>query len=78
MALTQECIPATVARQAIAGLVREEMELPPVALVLKACREARYGDTFYDWRCPECGSDKVAGSVGGVAVCFDCDHEWEA
>lgn len=75
MALTQEAVPAVVARKAIAALIITEMELPPVALVLRRCRETASGEEFYDWKCPECGSDKVAGRVGGPGLCFDC--EWE-
>ena len=75
MALASEHVTAQVARRAIAGLIATEMELPPVALVLRACRETAIGAEFYDWRCPACGSDKVAGTAGGPGVCFDCDWE---
>lgn len=74
MALTQERVPATVARRAIADLISEEMELPPVALVLRRCRETSAGE-FFDWRCPECGSELVAGMIGGPGCCFECDWE---
>lgn len=75
MALTQERVPAVVARKSIASLITTEMELPPVALVIRRCREVASGEEFYDWRCPECGSEKVAGTIGGAGLCFDC--EWE-
>ena len=75
MALTQEGVPAAVARQAIAGLITTEMELPPVALVLKHCRETASGEEFYDWRCPECGSRRVSGTIDGPGLCHDCDWE---
>ena len=75
MALTQEGVPAVVARKAIAGLITTEMELPPVALVLRRCREVASGEEFYEWKCPECWSDQVAGSRGGPGLCFDCDWE---
>lgn len=75
MALTQEGVPASVARRAVAGLIAEEMQLPPVALVLRRCRETACGEEFYDWRCPDCGSELVAGRIGGAGLCFDCDWE---
>lgn len=74
-ALIHEGVPAAVARQAVARLVSEEMELPPIALLLQRCREVASGDEFYDWRCPECGSRMVAGTLGGPGICFDCDWE---
>ena len=76
MALTQAHIPADVARRAIATLITEEMQLPPVALVLRRCRETQAGHEFFDWRCPVCGSDKVAGIVDGPGFCGDCDCDW--
>jgi hypothetical protein len=75
MALMQERVSPGVARSAIAQLIREEMELPPVALMLKRCRETNAREAQRDWRCPECGSHLVAGSIGGPGVCFDC--VWE-
>ena len=75
MALAQQQVTATVARRAIADLITNEMELPPVALVLARCREAAASDDFYDWRCPSCGSTLVAGSIGGPGICFDCTWE---
>ena len=75
MALTQERVPGTVARRAVAQLITEEMELPPVALVLRRCRETAFGEEFFDWHCPECRSEKVAGTIGGPGLCFDCDWE---
>lgn len=75
MALTQARIPADVAQRAVATLITEEMMLPPVALVLRRCRETQAGRDFFDWACPACGSDKVAGIVGGPGLCFDCDWE---
>lgn len=75
MALSKERIPGVVARRAVADLITTEMELPPVALVLRRCAETACGEEFYDWRCPECGSERVAGTVGGPGLCFDCDWE---
>lgn|SRR5665647_373845 len=75
MALLQAGISAQVTRNAIASLIRDEMELPPVALVLKRCREAGAEEAQREWSCPECGSHLVAGTVGGPGVCFDC--VWE-
>ena len=75
MALTQERVPGAVARKAVADLVSKEMELPPVALVIRRCRETASGDEFYDWHCPECGSERVAGTIGGPGLCFDCDWQ---
>ena len=73
-ALVNEGAPAVVVRKAVAKLVSEEMELPPVALLLRRCREAASGEEFYEWRCPVCQSINVAGIVGGPGICFDC--EW--
>jgi hypothetical protein len=72
-ALVNEGVPAVVARAAVSRLVAEEMELPPVALLLKVCREVSADDTFYEWRCPVCLSTNVAGTMGGPGICFDCD-----
>jgi hypothetical protein len=73
-ALVNEGVPAVVARKAVGRLVAEEMELPPVALLLRTCREVGAGEDFYEWRCPVCQSTNVAGTVGGPGICFDC--EW--
>lgn len=73
-ALVNEGVPAPVVRRAVARLVSEEMELPPVALLLRRCREVASGEEFYEWRCPSCHSTNVAGTVGGPGICFDC--EW--
>jgi len=73
MALGQARIPADAAQQAIATLITEEMMLPPVALVLRRCRETLCSREFFRWRCPECGSRRVVGTLGEAAVCFDCD-----
>lgn len=60
-------------RAAIASLIREEHELPPVARVLERCRAMAAGD-LEDVACPECGSHLIAVD-GGLFVCFDCDCE---
>lgn len=73
MALTAEGVPASVARAAIAELIREEMELPPVALLLRRCRLIDVIE--HDWQCPECGSHLICGTAGGPGICGDC--EWE-
>lgn len=72
-ALVNEGVPAVVVRQAVNRLVSEEMELPPVALLLKRCREVAAQEDFYEWRCPVCMSTNVAGTMGGPGICFDCD-----
>jgi hypothetical protein len=73
MALGQARIPADEARRAIATLITEELMLPPIALILRRCREMRCSAEFFNWRCPECGSRRVVGTLGEAAVCFDCD-----
>lgn len=73
MALAQAGVSADVAKRAIARLVAEELELPPVALVIRRCREISAGERLAALRCPECASELVAGTIGGPAVCFDCD-----
>jgi hypothetical protein len=75
MALAEEGIMPEVARSAIRLLIREADELPTVASLLRTCRRVHAEQTVFDWRCPLCGSEKVAGIVGGPAVCFDC--VWE-
>ena len=75
MALAQAGVTAAVARKAIARLITEEMELPPVALLLRRCREVSCERELSAWRCPECGSRLVAGTLGGPGVCFDCTWE---
>jgi len=76
MSLAADRISPVVARAAVARLVREEMELPPVALLLRRCREEAAASSLYDWRCPQCGSLRTAGSIGGPGVCFGCDTEF--
>jgi len=73
MALAGEGISPAVARAAIRKLITEQMELPPVALVLRACREVEAEHLIKDWACPVCGSAMVSGIIDGPAVCFDCD-----
>ena len=75
MALAEEGVSPRAARGAVRKLIRESTELPPVALVLRACREVACQEVIHDWRCPLCGSEKVAGIIGGPGVCFDC--VWE-
>jgi len=75
MALMDEGVPVPVARQAIRELIREEDELPPPARVIRRCHEVAAGDEFTDWHCPECGSARVIGTIGGSGWCPDC--EWE-
>ena len=77
MALGQAGVAPSIARRAIARLITEETELPPVSLILKRCRETVAADYFRDLRCPACASSLVAGTIGGLAVCFDCDWEGE-
>lgn len=74
MCLMREHIPADVARRAVAALITEEMMLPPVALVLRRCREIQC-QGFYEWRCPACGAgpEKVVGYIGGPGLCFECN-----
>ncbi len=73
MALAQAGVSADVAKRAAAALICEELELPPVALVLRRCREISAGVAIASFRCPKCGSERVAGTIGGPGVCFDCD-----
>lgn len=75
MALAEEGVTPDAARSGVRKLIRESMELPPVAAVLRSCREVAAEQLIHDWRCPLCGSEKVAGIVGGPGVCFDC--VWE-
>jgi hypothetical protein len=69
MALTHDGVPAIVARRAVAMLIAEEMQLRPIALVLRKCREVRAGEEFPTWACPACRSDRVAGVTGGPGLC---------
>lgn len=75
MALIDEGAAPTVVRQAVRALIREEDELPTPARLIRRCREVASGGEFYDWRCPECSSIRVVGSIGGPGWCPDC--EWE-
>lgn len=75
MALTAAGIDDATAKAAIGKLVLEEMELPPVALVLRRCREVSAAEILSAVCCQQCGSGKIAGSIGAAAVCFDCDWE---
>ncbi len=76
MALASENVLPEVARQAISELVKEELELPPIALVLRKCRAVAATEDFHDWTCPACGSPRTAGYSGGPCMCFDCEHQW--
>jgi predicted RNA-binding Zn-ribbon protein involved in translation (DUF1610 family) len=75
MALIDEGVGAAVVRQAIRALIREEEELPSPARVIRRCREVAAGDEFHDWHCPECGSVRVVGTIGGPGWCPDCDWD---
>lgn len=82
MALASQDIDAVTARAAVAKLVLEETELPPVALVVRRCREMTASEALATARCPQCGSQLVAVVDGNVNLCFDCDwqagREWES
>jgi predicted RNA-binding Zn-ribbon protein involved in translation (DUF1610 family) len=75
MALAEDGVTPTAARGAVRQLIRESEELPTVALLLRTCRSVAFKESSREWKCPNCGSDKVAGIVSGPAVCFDC--EWQ-
>lgn len=75
MAMAQEGVTPSQARAAVRKLICESYELPPVAALLATVRSMVTRDALADWRCPKCGSDKVAGMIGGPAVCFDCGWE---
>ena len=76
MALASENVAPEVARRAVSELVKEELELPPIALVLRKCRVVAATEDFHDWGCPSCGSLRTAGYIGGPCMCFDCDCQW--
>lgn len=75
MAMAEEGVTPAAARGAVRRLIRESYELPPVAAILRAARENAAESIMHDWRCPLCGSEKVAGIIGGPGVCFEC--VWE-
>jgi len=75
MVLADEGHDPVVVRAAVRNLMRESDELPTAHALLVACRIAAAEESVRDMRCPLCGSEKVAGRVGGPAVCFDC--VWE-
>lgn len=75
MALLDAGTNAATVGLAVRKLIREADALPTIAELLTACRRVRAEDALAQWRCPGCGSDKVAGYAGGPAVCFDCDWE---
>lgn len=75
LALTTAGVNAPSVGAAIASLIHEESELPTVALILRRCRELSAQRQQATWYCPECRSTRIAGTVGGTGVCFDCDWE---
>lgn len=75
MALAEEGVTPAAARGSVRLLIRESDNLPTVAAVLRAARAVASEQIIHDWRCPLCGSEKVAGIIGGPGVCFDC--VWE-
>jgi len=75
-ALAQARVSTGAALAAVSRLIREETDLPPVALVLRRCQEEAASGDLYDWSCPRCGSLRTAGTIGGPGLCFDCDTEF--
>lgn len=75
MAIAHESIDPATARGAIADLIRNELDLPPVALVIRRCLEYSAKAAQREWSCPNCGSKLVAGVVNGPGLCFDCDWQ---
>ncbi len=75
MAMAQVGVTPRQARAAVRKLICESHELPTVAAVLGTVRSMVAGELLAEWRCPECGSDKVAGVIDGPATCFDCDWD---
>ena len=73
MALAKYGVTPDVARAAVAELIRDEYELPPVAQLLAHCRSAALKGVE-DVRCPGCGSALIAVDHG-CGLCFDCDWQ---
>jgi hypothetical protein len=60
---------------AVRTLIRTEEQLPSVATILDAIAGHRRDDVQQAWRCPSCGSDKVAVLDSTPVLCFDCDWQ---
>jgi hypothetical protein len=58
---------------AVRTLIRTEEQLPSVATILDAIADYRRDHVQQTWRCPACGSDKVAVIDSTPVLCFDCD-----
>ncbi len=78
MAMGQARIPSDVAQRAIAELITEEMVLPPVALVLRRCRDLRDLQAAQELadnpRAGETLHDLYGSSQAQWVYCFRCDQ----
>lgn len=60
---------------AVRNLVHESTDLPTVADIIIEVRRLRTEATVAAFRCPSCGSDRIAAAQGVVLLCWDCDWE---
>lgn len=75
IALVDAGVSADEVSAAVRQLVRTEEQLPTIATIIEAVRQMRHDERAAAWRCPACGSDKVAVTDATVRLCFDCDWQ---
>lgn len=60
---------------AVRTLISTEKQLPCPATILETIATQRHREAREAWRCPSCGSDKVAVIDSSPVLCFDCDWQ---